>query len=217
MDIGKNFTFVTEDEAWIKKILICAACFLPLVNLVGIFAFYGYLKKFFKNAVEGQERPLPEWDDFMGYIVEGLKTVVVVLGYMFPFVLLYIGAVVINIAAAASRTPALNFVGTGCICLAIPVGILLGLMMNIGLMRFFVTDSIGEAFKFGEVIGFLKGNLGQYLLAFVLFFVAIIAAEIVGIIACVVGIFVTLPYAMLVGWKMFADVWRNAQAQAPAM
>ena len=39
----------------------------------------------------------------------------------------------------------------------------------------------------------------------------------VRLLACLIGIFVTLPYAMFVGWKGFADVWRNAQPQADPM
>lgn len=211
MDIGKNFTFITEDEAWIKKVLIGGASML-LLSL----PLLGYIKKMFKNVQEGQERPLPEWDDFMAYLVDGLKVMVVMIGYIAPVFVLYIGAAILNIVASTSGIDALSYAGLGCMCLALPLGIVLGLAQNIGVMRYFATDSFGEAFNFGAVLGFLKANIGQYLLAFVVFIAAVIAAEIVGLLACGFGIFFTMPYALMVGWKCFADVYRDAGQQQEA-
>ena len=217
MDIGKNFTFITEDEAWMKKLGICAALHIPIVNLVGTFVFWGYLKKMFRNVQEGYERPLPEWDDFVAYLVEGLKAVVVVIGYMLPAIILYIVSFALSFAGGMSDNSALRIASMACGCVSLLVIIAINLLLNVGLMRFFATDSLGEAFNFGEIIGFIKGNIGQYLLALVMMFVTMFGAVIVGLIACGIGVLVTVPYGMLVSWKNFADVYRNAQQAAASM
>ena len=82
------------------------------------------------------------------------------------------------------------------------------------LMRFFASESLGDAFAIGEVIGLIKGNIGPLLLALLVFLGAMLAAAIAGLLMCIIGIFVTMPYAMLVGWKGFADVYREAAAKA---
>jgi len=214
MDIGKNFTFITEDEDWMKKIGLAAVCFLPIINMVGVFAFYGYLKRMFRNVLEGAERPLPEWEDFGGLIVDGLKAVVVLIGWAVPTILLIVAVTVLNIAGASARSDALHLAGTGCMCLTIPIGLVFGILGMVGLMRFFASESLGDAFAIGEVIGFIKGNIGPFLLALLVFMGAMLAAEIAGLLMCIIGIFVTMPYAMLVGWKGFADVYREAAAKA---
>lgn len=217
MDIGKNFTFITEDEAWIKKVGIAAACNLPIIQFVGVFAFLGYAKKMFKNVQEGHEKPLPEWDDFVAYIVEGLKGAAVMLGWMVPGIILYVISFALNMGAAMGNSSSLQMAGAACGCISFLVIMALQLFLVVGVMRFFATDSIGEGFNFGAIIGFIKANVGQYLLACVMAFVTMLAAMVVGIIACGVGIFVTLPYAQLVIWKNFADVYRNASQAAVSM
>jgi len=146
--------------------------------------------------------------------VDGLKTVVVLLGWGVPTILLGVGAAVLNIAGASARSDALQVAGTACICVTIPVAILLGILGMVGVMRFFASDSLGDAFAVSEIIAFIKGNLGPLLLALLVFFGAMFAAEIAGLIMCIVGIFVTVPYGMLVGWQGFADVYREAGSAA---
>lgn len=206
MDIGRNFTFVTEDEAWIKKVLIGGASML----LMGL-PFLGYAKQMFKNVQAGEERPLPEWDNFVGYLVEGVKAVVVGIVWAVPAVVCIMGAVAAFVLSG--KIAAFRFAGFGCMCLAIPLYLLSMVAAPAGIMRFFVTDSIGEGLNFREVLGFIKANVGQYLLALVIAAVAGAAGGL-GVIACFVGVLFTAPYAHLVGWKCLADMYRDAQAQA---
>ncbi len=71
MDYGKAFTFVFEDKKWVTKVLIGGILSLiPIVNLIVI----GYGLKALKNVAEGAAEPLPEWDDFADYFVQGLMS-----------------------------------------------------------------------------------------------------------------------------------------------
>ena len=77
MDIGSAFTFVFDDEDWIKKvaigggIILLGIILLPLL-LLGLLLFLplnGYMLEVLKNVRDGQAKPLPEWSDFGGQTV----------------------------------------------------------------------------------------------------------------------------------------------------
>ena len=69
MEIGKAFTFVTEDEGWIKKLAIGAVFVLvPFLILLVI----GYQILIIRNVIDGKDRPLPEWEDFGQLFKDGL-------------------------------------------------------------------------------------------------------------------------------------------------
>ncbi|MFN7973802.1 MAG: DUF4013 domain-containing protein [Acidobacteriota bacterium] len=197
MDFGKNFSYVTEDEAWIKKVLIAGLPLLvPCLNIVWMFAVVGFLKKLFLNVVAGEERPIPEWDDFGGYIMSGLKSIVVPIGYMAPFFVLMILSYGTSFALAIMKVPGLAILPMICMwCISFPIGLLINIMLPVGLMRYWTTDSYGEAFKFGAVIGFVKANLGSYLISWVIHLLA--------------GICFIFPYGYFVAWKCFGDLWRG--------
>lgn len=203
MDFGKNFSYVTEDEAWLKKVLIGGLPMLvPCVNIVWSFALLGFFKKLFLNVVAGEERPIPEWDDFGGYIMSGLKSVVVVLGYMVPMIVLFVGAWGMSIILGMLKMGALAIVPALCMyCIALPLSLVLGAIVPAGLMRYWTTDSFGEAYKIGAIIGFVKANLGSYLLTLLIHMVS--------------GFCIIFPYGYFVAWKCFGDIWRSTQEQAP--
>ena len=208
MDIGRSVNFIREDEAWLKKIGIGGFLMLfPVVSMVGAFAFQGYLKKFFKNVLDGVDKPLPEWDDWGTLIIDGLKVIVVMFGYMIPIWILYGGSMAMFFIADSSGVGALRFVGMGCMCLALPLSIVLMLFGGAGLMRFFATDQLGEAFNFGEIMGFVKANIVSLLIAGLVAGLLVFVGELVGLLACFVGIFLTLPYAIISGWRNFADIY----------
>jgi hypothetical protein len=85
MDIGSSFTYMFEDESWIKKILIGGIVSLvPIVN----FAALGYVVEVIRNVRDGRPTPLPEWDDFGQYFMNGLWLAIIGLVYSIPFLLL---------------------------------------------------------------------------------------------------------------------------------
>ena len=54
--------------------------------------------------------------------------------------------------------------------------------------RFILYDRVSAAFEVREVVGIIQRNLGSYLLALVLYFVANMASQI-GVVLCCVGVF----------------------------
>lgn len=93
LDIGKAFTFVTEDPKWVTKILIGGGLILAgIVTLVGwLFTFPvvgGYMIMTTRNVINGNPQPLPEWDDFGNKWIEGFKGWVVTLVYSLPAIVI---------------------------------------------------------------------------------------------------------------------------------
>src|SRR5919202_7087672 len=102
MDIGKAFTFVSEDPKWVNKVLIGGALIiagiLAIFTIVGwLFVFaivFGYLVQLTRNVIAQQPQPLPEWTDFGALMVDGFKAFVVMLVMSLPAVLVTLVLVV---------------------------------------------------------------------------------------------------------------------------
>jgi hypothetical protein len=100
MDIGKAFTYITEDEKWVEKLGVGALIsFIPFAN----FAVFGYQVQIARNVWRGEKRPLPTWDEFGKLFVDGLRIMGAMMVYMLPMILIYsvmmIGIVAFSIMA----------------------------------------------------------------------------------------------------------------------
>jgi hypothetical protein len=73
-----------------------------------------------------------------------------------------------------------------------------------------VTGDCGEAFKFAKIWGFIRGNIGNYLLAFVVWLVARFAAGF-GVILLCVGVIFTAFWALCVAAYAFGQVYRMSK------
>ena len=86
MDIGKAFTYIAEDEDWVQKIGVGAVIgMIPIAN----FAAFGYQVQIARNVWQGEKRPLPTWDDFAKYLVDGLRIMAAMFVYVLPMFLIY--------------------------------------------------------------------------------------------------------------------------------
>jgi hypothetical protein len=82
-------------------------------------------------------------------------------------------------------------------------------VMPAALMRFAVNERIGDFLAIGELFGFITRNLGNYIIAIIVYWVASFVAGF-GVILCIVGVLVTSFWSMLVSAHLFGQVYRNA-------
>ena len=75
MDFGKAFSYVFDDEDWIKKIGIGAL--LSLIPIVGWFVILGWGVEITKRVINKNPEILPDWSDFGGYLTRGFLAFVV--------------------------------------------------------------------------------------------------------------------------------------------
>ncbi len=205
MDIGRAFTFVFDDEDWIKKILIGGiVTLIPIVNFIA----FGYGVRLLRNVSRGEAKPLPEWDDWGGDFVRGALIFVAVLVYMLPLIVLSIfGAIVTAIAADAfgdvGGVAGLCLFGIN--CLSVIWGILVALWMPAAIIRYAREEQFGAFFQFSEIWALISNNLGTYGMAILVSIIAGIVGGL-GTIACGIGVIFTTFYGNMVSMHAYGQV-----------
>jgi Protein of unknown function (DUF4013) len=209
-DFLKPLTFVFEDPQWIQKLLMGALFSLASVVLIGIFFVNGYLARLVRNVVEGLERPLPEWTDLGDMFAEGAMLFVAAFLYMIPLFflvfLMFPFSVLTNI-----DNPATEILGGGGLVILslvlMPVGLAVAVWVPAALLHAAVRRDFRAAFEFRVIGSFLKNNALNYVLAYLDWLVARMAAPL-GLALCCVGVFVTSFWSMAVAAHAFGQVYR---------
>jgi hypothetical protein len=224
MDIGKAFSYFTEDKDWIKKVLIGG-----LINIVPIvnFASTGYGLVQTKKVFDGNDLPLPEWDNFGAYFMKGLMAFVGQIVYGVPVIVLYCCAfilptVVLTAGAngrsgepgpLAALSGPLFFCG---ICLIVLYVLALLVFIPALFIRYALTDQFGVFFQIGPAWKLINSNLGSYFTAVLLFVVAFMVAGFVGGLLCGLGTPFGIFWASLVGAYLFGNFAKSAPQAAMA-
>ena len=225
MDIGSAFTFVFDDEEWIKKlaigggITIVAIILSPI--LIGIALFLplsGYMLEVLKNVRDNRPRPLPEWSDFGGLFRTGLFVFLIGLIYNLPALLFSCAsAVAQNLPQMTDVDPdiasTILLLGSCLSCIQIILSLGASILLPAGLIRYAQYETFGSAFQFGALFSFISNNVGDYIIAIILSWVASFIAFF-GIILCVIGVFFTTFWAILVSANLYGQLARKAQAPA---
>lgn len=229
MDIGKAFTYAFDDPKWVQKVLIGAGlvfvAFLTSIILVGIVLWIillGYLVQLVRNVIANEQYPLPEWNDWGGFLTEGAKALVVAIVIFLPLIVLELFNVVLSIASGVARSSSAS--GTslglggaqlclGCLIFLVSLACALGLPVAIG--RFAATRSIAATLQFNELWATFRANIGTYLIVWLLSLVTGFISGI-GLIACGIGLFFTVFYASLVNYHLYGQAYRKAQGMAPS-
>ena len=200
MDIGKSFTFLFDDEAWLSKLVIGAlVAIIPIVNLASL----GYIIHLIRNVRDGLAQPLPEWGGNFGeFFMDGLKVFVGLVVYYLPM-LVPIGFVAV-ITAALGTTGSdtaetiLPFIVLCFQCFIFILGIAPYLLMPAIFVRYAERGEIGAMFQPGEVWAFIQRDMGSYLIVLLLSFAVMTFLAPLGVLACVVGVFLTQWWGYLV-------------------
>lgn len=225
MDIGKAFTFVFEDDAWITKILIAAAILLvgvlfswvlliPLILSVAL--LNGYMVEIIRRVIRGQVDGLPEWDNWGDLIAEGLKVLVIQIVYMLPLIIASL-CMIVPAAAAESSEGLSVFLSVVLSCFMVLWAILATIVLPAATAVYAANDDLAAAFRFGEVFALVRNNLSTYLITLVMTWVASFVGGL-GSIVCGLGTFLTSPYGTMVTGHLYdqAYVASTANVAEPA-
>jgi uncharacterized RDD family membrane protein YckC len=217
MDIGRSFSYVTEDENWVTKILLGGL--ISLIPFVGQFYLAGYALEALKNIIAGREVPLPEvTEDFGGKLIRGLLLSVITFIYFLPITLIstcsgVASSVFTNMAQNSDTANAALTTWGACLgCISLVYGILVALILPFVWSKYAETDQFGDAFKLSEIFELLKNNIGEAIIVVLVSALAAIIAGIVGFVACIVGLIFTLFYAELVTVFLYGSLYRTARA-----
>ena len=222
MDIGSAFTYMFDDEEWIKKlaigggIIFLGVILMPvLIGFVLLLPVSGYMIEVLKNVRDGSARPLPEWSDFGGLLKTGLFVFLITLIYQLPVILLSCGSAVVQImpdlAEMDSDSAGLVGIIAVCInCIQFLVSIGVGLLLPAAYIRYAQYENFAAAFQLKEIFSFISSNLGDYIIVFLLTWVAGLLAGF-GLILCLVGVFFTFFWSYLVAGNLYGQLARKAQ------
>jgi len=212
MDIGKAFTYVFEDEDWVKKVLIGGV--VNIIPIVGLFFTAGYMLETIKNVMEGHPLPLPEWDDWGGKFMKGLMAAIIGLVYTLPVIVLtlcFTGVIVVT-GQNEDTANAVVSIAMSCIqCVNLLYVLAVMVVSPAILSKYAEAWELGAAFRFGEIFSLIKDNIGTYLLVLVITLLAGIIGNLGGI-ACGVGALFTMFYAMLVNGYAYGEAYRTVSA-----
>jgi len=213
MEISKAFTYIFDDESWITKILIGGILgIIPIVN----FAVFGYMVETIRNVAQGLECPLPEWSNFGEKFVKGLMVFIIGIIYTIPIWLImccFSAATSAVGGAEGNQENLLTLLSIVQGCLTLPYGLVIGVLLPAILVNYAVTGELGSAFRFGELFGFITGNLENYIIAILLSWLAGLIASL-GVIACGVGVLFTSFWGNLVMAHLYGQLHRASVATA---
>ena len=171
------------------------------------------LARLARNVIAGVQHPLPEWDDLGEFFSEGLRLFCVALIYTLPVIGLVLVFIVPSIIAQNADNDAIRNIGGGmaaCVwCLVFPLGLALAIWLPAALLFTAVEQRFGAAFEFGQIAAFIKANVGNYLLAFVVWLVVRMVVPFGFILLCV-GVLFTSFWSLVVATYAFAQTWRLA-------
>ena len=214
IDYSNAFSFMFQDRDWTKKIFLGAVFTLPiagffvlylllanigfplsflfLILMLGASSFLlGYLLELAKNASEGKEIPLPQWDNLGDKFMRGLVFLVIIIIYSIP-------------AAILSRLP----------CSAKCLGPLYSLALLFVLpwitLRYASGGKFEDVFHFKEMFRFVQRNINSLIIV-VLLSIALGILALFGILALVVGIFFTAFWADLAIYYLYGKVYSEGK------
>ncbi|MBN1642920.1 MAG: DUF4013 domain-containing protein [Anaerolineae bacterium] len=216
MDIGRSFSYITEDEDWLRKVLIGGL--LTLIPVVGQFYGIGYALEALRNVIHGRELPLPEpVEEFGEKLVQGLLAWVILLIWSLPLII--VGACASGGAAAFAEgirdqdtgTLIGTFWGLCFGCLGLILGIAVGLVAPFVLATYAETGEFGAALKVGTILRMMWANIGPAFIALLVVLLAGMLASIAGTILCGIGLFATMFYAQLVAAYLYGTLYAQAK------
>jgi hypothetical protein len=225
MDIGSAFTYMFDDPDWIKKLAIGggiafgATILSPiLIGLVLFLPLSGYMLETLKGVRDGQKL-LPEWSDFGSLFMKGLMVALIGFIYSLPSILVSClssglsGGLSAMMAQSDSNNDtaqtALSVVSMCLSCLQIVLSLAASFITPAAIIRYARYDTFGVAFQFSEIFSFISSRIGNYVVAFLLTMVAGLLS-VFGLIACIVGVFFTMFWSMLVYGNLFGQLAREA-------
>lgn len=199
MDIGRSITYVFQDPAWIKKVAIGGL--LLFVPILGWLIVAGYFLRIIRQVASGIDLPLPEWDDFGGDLILGLKGIIAAFVWALPVMIIsacvWIPLAIVGDGNGAAGAAAGGLAAAG-YCLNFILSLALAFVMPLVYSRVATTDSVSAALDVSAIIAEARQYPVPLLIAVGMSYALGIAASL-GFILCIVGVVFTsfLAYVML--------------------
>jgi len=219
MDIGKAFTYAFDDENWLMKILMGGLFSLLSVILIGIPFVLGYLVETIKNVMDGVPSPLPEWDNLGEKFTKGLVLALILFIYQIPNLLLQcvrFGAMMALAEADPEAAENATLIIQSCQgCFSLVWGLLVAAISPAVFIKYTLTEEFMAGFRFGELFDLITADLGNYVIAVLLTWLAGIVS-LVGLCGLCIGVFFTGFWSRLVQAHLYGQLYRSISTESTA-
>jgi hypothetical protein len=164
---------------------------IALIGVLGFLILGGYSIRLLQNVRDGQEYPLPEWDDWGGDFMRGLKYVVVGIVWALPLIIFSIPLAIGG--AITDGNGAAQFFGVSILICAGCLMFLYGLFVALAAPGFTIAYStderINSGLQFTEIYQWTMANVGQVVVAVLVVLLAQAVLGMLGavLIVCLVG------------------------------
>lgn len=217
LDIGRSFTFTFEDQEWIVKILIGGLLSLFSFLLIPIPILTGYYLDVIETTREGNDLPLPKWDNFGRYFSRGLMVSIGALVYMLPTLLLACCFIFVGFADESGEGGLAATLALCLTCLITLYSLGIWVVLPAAVVRYLETGTLAGMFEFGKIWNLIQRNPGQYFTVILLALGASLAAGIVASVTCGLISPWTSFWATVVGAHLLGQFWRNAGGDVPVV
>lgn len=177
MDAEKSFGYPFEDREWPSKLGLGALIsMVPVLNL----AWSGYLVGIMRNVMNGNQEPLPTWDDIDRKFREGLILFAAGLIYVLP-VLIAMGlplgiSVLSSLSSENNNMQELGRTVTeigwilvfGLLCVFLLYGLVLSILYPAILILFSREGTFASCFKLRDALKMIRSNTGMFFTAWIL-------------------------------------------------
>jgi hypothetical protein len=209
LSIDEGLKFFFEDPRWKSKLAMLTLFTLLGCLLVGMPIAAGYLFRITKRTAAG-EPPLPEWEDYGGLFMDGLRLVALPFVAMWPFAAGVILLGIVDTLVNGGEDP--RSVLGGLLRLVFLLLVLGSVLLAAAYMpsvriRLALTDRLGAALEWRENLGLIRRNLESYAMSYVLFLLANLISNL-GYLACCVGI---VPASL---WAVAVMSWGEGRVGA---
>ena len=216
MDFGLAFSFPFQDEKWIEKILIAAL--LSIIPIIGWFALLGWSIEIGRRVIKGEKEVLADWGDFGGLFVLGFKGWLISLILAIPLIVIWLpfGAVTALVSSADGDAAAavVSFVSFCLSCVSIIYAIALMFFVPASYARLAASDGdLGDALNVRALWDMISSVPSAWLLVLLGYLVAGFIASL-GVILCIIGVFLTSAYAVAVQGHLFGQAYNASAAEA---
>ncbi|HNA89329.1 MAG TPA: DUF4013 domain-containing protein [Anaerolineales bacterium] len=211
-DLKELFMFPFKDDESRKYFLVGSLIALAgfIIPILPYLVLFGYAVQIAKQAMQGQPLRMVPWDDWSGLLKDGLKLFGIRMAFSLPILIIAIPLMIAGIAmpfvagnmdsnSSDAFIALFSFIMLGSICVIIPISIPLVVIIPAAEMH--VIEKGGEfaaGFRFKEWWPILRANLGGFIAAFGIYylasFVLIFAVQLLAatiILACLV--FILMP------------------------
>jgi hypothetical protein len=215
MDFSAPFGFPFKDQNWFQKLLIPGL--IMLIPIVGLFYVLGWGLEITLQIIRGEPLVIPE-TDFGKFLTRGLKLFVISLVYSIPAMIFQIPNTAANLLASSSSNSDSAAAMASVIMAVSACSGLLNMLYSLALafilpaiygMFLVNNEEISAGFRFGEIFALAKKAPTAFLLALVGYLIAEMIGGL-GVIACVVGLIVTIPYSILIISHFYGQAYLEA-------